>query len=431
VRLSGRRWSRCWALRCLGVLLGVAGLLAVGLPATAAPLLLHAELVSTSPADGARLEQPPSVVSLRFSEPVSVVGGGLRIEPADPATGPTVAVGRPAVRGDVVRWPVTGRLSQGTYVVRWRVVSDDGHPEAGAFAFGLGVQPRPLPSTAAAAGRSWPVVLTRWLADLSFAVVAGVIAFTLWCRRDLLEWSRGRRLLLGGLVAGLAAGVLGLLLQGPYAGGVASYRLFDRTLMAEVAHTSFGAWMQLRVYLYLAMTAVLWGRGALDSALNRWIAVLGTLALAVTFSGTGHAASSGQPVDRVVITLHVLSAGVWVGGLLTIVVLSAGRRDCPGLDAYLRFSQVALAAVALLLVTGALNALLRLGSLGDLASSGYGRLLVLKALLVLAALAAAVASRRLVRRGESPLREVRWELAATTEVLAASAVLALTAPPGT
>ncbi|HEY4625692.1 MAG TPA: copper resistance protein CopC, partial [Blastococcus sp.] len=40
--------------------------------ATAGPALAHATLVSTDPADGARLAKPPAKVTLRFSESVSL-----------------------------------------------------------------------------------------------------------------------------------------------------------------------------------------------------------------------------------------------------------------------------------------------------------------------------------------------------------------------
>lgn len=306
-------------------------------PAVAAPVLSHAEVVSTSPGDGQRLPRSPHALNIRFSEPVTLVEDSLRVLRSDTARGgEAVAVGSPQVQGSVVRWPVSRGLARGSYLVSWRVVSDDGHPVAGAFAFGIreDAAPAAAGATGASWSWSWPVAVARWLGDLAFSVVAGLLAFVLLCWPEGREQPRARRVLLTGLLSGIAVSVVELLLQGPYGNGVASYRLLDRSLMAEVAATTFGAWMQLRVYLYVAMAAVLWLSGALGSALNRWLAVLGTLALAVTFSGTGHAASSGA-LDRVVLSLHVLTAGLWVGGLwvgglVTLVVLSSGRDTTRG-----------------------------------------------------------------------------------------------------
>ncbi|MDX6300570.1 MAG: copper transport protein [Nocardioidaceae bacterium] len=413
----------------LGGFLG-ALLVAFAGPAAAAPVLLHAEIASTSPHDGQRLQRPPQTLTIRFSEPVSLVEDSLRVLRTDGGpSGRRVAVGAPRVTGAVVRWPVSLDLGKGSYLVSWRVVSDDGHPVAGAFSFGVAERVVPAASGASGAAWSWPVAVARWLGDVAFSVVAGLLAFVLLCWPEGREDPRVRRLLLSGLVSGIVSSVLELLLQGPYGRGVASYRLLDRSLMTEVAQTSFGAWMQLRVYLYVAMAAVLWLSGALGSVLNRWLAVLGTLALATTFSGTGHASSGALP-DRVALSVHVLTAGVWVGGLVTVVVLASGRDRRPGLSAFVRFSRLALAAVGVLLLSGVVNALLRLDTVAQLGTTGYGHLLLAKAVLVVAALVPAAASRRLVRNGDLPLREVRVEAVATTVVLALSAVLALTSPHG-
>jgi copper transport protein len=407
-----------------------ASLVAIAGPAAAAPVLLHAEIVSTSPYDGQRLPRSPQALTIRFSEPVSLVQDSLRVLRTDGSpSGRRVTFGAPRVAGTVVRWPVSRDLGKGSYLVSWRVMSDDGHPVAGAFAFGVAERVTPAASGASGAAWSWPVTAARWLGDVAFSVVAGLLAFVLLCWPEGREDPRVRRLLLTGLVSGIVVSVLELLLQGPYGTGVASYRLLDRSLMTEVAQTSFGAWMQLRVYLYVAMAAVLWLSGALGSALNRWLAVLGTLALATTFSGTGHA-SSGALLDRVALSVHVLTAGVWVGGLATVVVLASRRDRRPGLTAFVRFSRLALATVGVLLLSGVVNALLRLDTVAQLGATGYGRLLLVKAVLVAAALVPAAASRRMVRNGNLPLREVRVEAVATTLVLALSAVLALTSPHG-
>jgi copper transport protein len=433
MRERSRLASKVSPAMVLGLsLVACAGALLVAFagPAAAAPVLLHAEVVSTSPYDGQRLPRSPQALTIRFSEPVSLVEDSLRVLRTDGSpSGRRVAFGAPRVAGAVVRWPVTRDLGKGSYLVSWRVVSDDGHPVAGAFAFGVAERVAPAASGASGAAWSWPVTVARWLGDVAFSVVAGLLAFILLCWPEGRDHRRVRRLLLSGLASGIVVSVLELLLQGPYGTGVASYRLLDRSLMTEVAQTSFGAWMQLRVYLYVAMAAVLWLSGALGSALNRWLAVLGTLALATTFSGTGHA-SSGALLDRVALSVHVLTAGVWVGGLVTVVVLASGRDRRPGLSAFVRFSRLALATVGVLLLSGVVNALLRLDTVAQLGTTGYGRLLLAKVVLVVGALVPAVASRRLVRNGDLPLREVRVEAVATTVVLALSAALALASPHG-
>jgi methionine-rich copper-binding protein CopC len=109
----------------LGLLLGIA--------ATAGA---HASLVRSSPARRAVLLRPPDRVSLWFNE---------RLEPAfsritvTDASGATVQLGEAVVAtDDPVRLSVGLRpLPAGTYTVRYRVLSVDGHVVEGEFPFTL------------------------------------------------------------------------------------------------------------------------------------------------------------------------------------------------------------------------------------------------------------------------------------------------------
>jgi copper transport protein len=232
-----------------------------------------------------------------------------------------------------------------------------------------------------------------------------------------------------GLVAAVAATVLLLLLQGPYEAGVSYLNMFDPTLLSQVAHSDFGPWIELRALLFLALAALLWEWGALQSSFNRWAAGIALVAAAVTFSGTGHAAASGDLTDRLVDLVHVLAAGIWVGGLITLVVLSLTAGIRPGVSAFQQFSRLAMASVLVIVVTGTLNAFLRLDAWSQLWDSSYGRVLLVKLVLVAAVLATADFSRRAVRRSEAPWRPVRVEAVGTVAILAVTSVLTLTAPP--
>jgi len=400
--------------------------LAVTVVVGSAPAFGHAELVTTSPRDGQRLTGAPRSVVLVFSEPVDVVSGGFSLGLA--GSGRPVRVGQPVRAGAQVRWPVLGGMPAGGYVVRWRVVSDDGHPVSGAFSFGVKARPGTV-APGPGAGWSWPVAAARALGYLGFAVLAGALALS-WCWPAGRGSSRAASTLRAGLVTAVVGTALGLLLQGPYVAGVPAARLFDRTLLAEVAHSPSGAWMQLRLYLYLAAAAVLWPVGAVRVALNRRLAAVLTVGAAVTFSGTGHAAASGPAVDRVVDSVHVCCAGLWVGGLLTLVAVSWGRgEDRPGVEAFARFSRLALTSVLVLLITGIGNAVLRFGAVSQLWESTYGRILLVKLVLVAAALAGAAVSRQVLAGGEAPWRSVRFEAAVTVGILAVTSVLTLLAPP--
>jgi putative copper export protein/mono/diheme cytochrome c family protein len=127
------------------------------------------------------------------------------------------------------------------------------------------------------------------------------------------------------------------------------------------------------------------------------MALLGALAL----MGHGGATPGTAGVVHLVADVaHAIAAGVWVGALvsLTLLLAAAGRAgDAPALavarDATRRFSNLGLASVATLLVSGIVNTIFLAGSVPALLGTAYGQLLLLKILLFLAMVAIAAVNR--------------------------------------
>jgi len=93
----------------------------------------HAELVSTEPGDGSMLASAPTTVQLHFNESVTpaVVSlidaeGKARDDAMVRSAGETIVITLPK------------NLPRGTQVVSYRVISQDGHPVAGAMVFSIG-----------------------------------------------------------------------------------------------------------------------------------------------------------------------------------------------------------------------------------------------------------------------------------------------------
>ena len=90
------------------------------------------------------LSQPPTQVRLTYSE---------RIEPRFAVISVTDAGGNQEIAGSPARaaddenaiFVPVKTLSQGWYLVWWRVISADGHPVRGAFTFAVGPSPGPPP----------------------------------------------------------------------------------------------------------------------------------------------------------------------------------------------------------------------------------------------------------------------------------------------
>src|SRR5262249_29449685 len=138
------------AVRRVLLLLAVAlGLLGAAAPAA----LAHAVLLSSTPANRAVLSAAPSQVRLRFSQQVQL------LRPTDlqvlSSSGTSVAAGSgerdPANSHDLVI-PVQRSLADGTYTVRWLVVSADSHVVTGFTTFAVGPGPVGAPYLGAAFG---------------------------------------------------------------------------------------------------------------------------------------------------------------------------------------------------------------------------------------------------------------------------------------
>jgi putative copper export protein len=176
------------------------------------------------------------------------------------------------------------------------------------------------------------------------------------------------------------------------------------------------------------------------------LASVAALAVAGSAPFTGHAvAQTGWYAAPLALqAVHVLAAGVWIGGLFVTVVvgLSAPARDpfpgpAPVAALVQAFSPFALGGAALLALTGVVTTILYLHAVADLWTSRYGLTLLLKIALVAAVAAAGYVNWQYVRpRLSSPgaadvlRRTVRIELLLALAVLAITAVLVGLPQPG-
>jgi len=114
-------------------LLAVLAGLALAVTAAAAPAAAHDSLLSSDPADGAHLAEPPGAVVLEFSGEILELNPALELSHAQVP----VELGEAQVSGRTVTWEVLDPqgLPAGEYGVVWAVTSEDGHPIDGTFSF--------------------------------------------------------------------------------------------------------------------------------------------------------------------------------------------------------------------------------------------------------------------------------------------------------
>lgn len=387
--LVARRRTGSWLL-----LLAVVWALLLGSASNAAA---HATLIRTDPAHGAVLETAPERITFGFNESVLGVPTGIKVFDA---TGEEVASSA-SVRGSELFVDLDEEVGEGTLVVVWRLVSEDGHPIGGSLSFSVGAPSDvvDVPSADADAGTDAPFALglLRGLGYVGLLVAAGVAAFTvLFLPRDGgADRSRARLRPVARMAAGVAA--LGWGLAVPL---VALYQLG----VPAAAITEGSTWSALAPAEYVVPAIVVAGLGLAAGALPASAApgrtraglVLAGSVLAVTAPAfTGHTrAATPEALVIGVDVLHLAAGTLWLGGLVAIgLVLGDLARGDSGAVVLGRFSTWAAGLLAVLVVAGTFLAWRIAGSWDALLDSGYGALLLVKVLAALVAVAIAAWNR--------------------------------------
>ena len=123
--------------------------------AIVAPALAHVALVTSTPADKAVLDTPPTTITLTFSERLSASESSFKL------IGPTGTVGTGRVGSDdnvmtLSGLVVDGRpLGSGAYEIRWTAKGTDGHLERGKLTFTI-TEPTPEPTAQPSAEATAP-----------------------------------------------------------------------------------------------------------------------------------------------------------------------------------------------------------------------------------------------------------------------------------
>ena len=429
----------------------------------------HATLLGTQPQASGVLSQPPTEVRLTFSE---------RIEPRFAVISVTDAGGNQTIAGSPARTaddenaifvPVKD-LSQGWYLVWWRVISADGHPIRGAFTFAVGPSPGPppqfvIPSLGESAATPG-LIGTRWVLLLTMMGAIGLIAFRGVIARPLQVTGGSERPLRA--VTTAAAVTLGVaLVAAPVYLLLATAEFSLRPwsdigeIVPLVRDSAFGrAFSDL--WAVLALLAVASGAAlALDrpgrrrrsaEALLAACGAAGCAAAALALPGLGGHPSTTSPVGAMLALdwAHLAAASIWLGGLAGLLVLAVatepGKRVAALAVVVPRFSRVAIGSVAVLLATGIVASVVHLPTLSALWETSYGQSLIAKSILLVVALVLgavntlrsrprliAAAQRRDGALGEGAASLLRRLVLGETALLAgavfAAAILTSIAPP--
>lgn len=437
----------CRAKRWAGGVAAV-GLLFLMAALFAQPASAHALLEETTPAQGSTVDTAPKEIRLRFIEGVDIPDGAIELYDSSGARLDVGAAHHPDGRPDEVAASVPD-LGRGSYVVSWKATSADSHPINGAFTFAVGAASGSTEGLVAAlatggVSRSLAVLygVLWWSVIAALAVVVGALA--LGATVPAVRAARPVDVLVGRVaVFGAVASVVGIGLQGAYSAGLGLADVVSPSVWGEILGTRYGLSWLARAVVFAALAGLVLRRTRTAEAAEDFrgespaeaaATALLSVALVATVTVAGHA-MTGRWVPLAVVAdlVHTTAMAIWMGGLVLLAWWAVRRAEpADGLAAVKAFSPVALGAVAALVVTGTLQGIRQTGSADALTGTTYGRLLIAKVVVVLAAVGGAWLSRRFLRRWEvTPDQAVQPRPSAITrslwfEVIAVGVALAIT-----
>ncbi len=430
----------------------------------------HAAFKSVAPADAAELDKAPTSVVIEFTKDV---GDNVREATLVPPTGDEIT---DAWSADGARITISApkKMASGTWGVRWRVLGGDGHPLTGSSTFIVAAPVATPPGDDAVAPTPTPAQpVTTTPAEPSSANHAGHSMMSSYPHDTLERVALGGRVLFFGGLLLFIGGVMFAIFAAP--GWQPRY--WKRTLIATVLGAlivlgTHAAMLDERSLLGM-LNPVVWFKDMVSVGVRGYVAaavivlvihalrwqlepieweerdaakpallIALIVAACIVPSFSGHAADGTMLWIRIPLdSLHVLAGAAWLGGLVQLLTITVRQRSLdPRMVAVVnRYSRIAGASVAVLVVTGIYATLNELGAgVGELVGSTWGRLILLKVLLLVATLPLANANRlRHVPsvsldpvRGVPQLRRfVALELLVIVWVVGATSMLVYESPP--
>ncbi len=374
------------------------------------PAQAHANLERSEPPNNAVLNESPHQILLWFSETVGVRFSSMRLLDMNGRTidGLRISQDPAQPRQLIIEVPP---LTQGIYSLNWKTLStSDGHDTQGLLVFGINQVVEGGVAGAAPVDNTPPVlqIVSRALVDGGLCSLFGALLVTLALlfqqkkKPSLVHaaYYRARQRASNWAItlAGLAflAGLLQWLAQiFTSTGGTASLGAVDwSAALPLLVSTPWGNfWLARQALLILAAGYLILRRVDMveESHHQDWVIAVGLVSLVlISYTLSTHAAGEKAPILPLFSTLlHLMSAGMWVGGLvgMLIIMLPLLFKEGGAFDFFQSvwrgFGRFAAVAVGLTFTTGLFNTAGLVSSSGALLTSLYGKTLLVKVGLVL------------------------------------------------
>jgi copper transport protein len=414
-------------LRGLAALVVLAAIVAAPVRVSA-----HALRIASVPDDGAEVQTSPSTVVITFGEEPDPRLSSIEVLSTSGQQfqqGPTHAVPGNPVQLEVAVKP----LPQGVYTVAWRTFSHvDGHVAAGAFTFGVGVSPVGVAAatpTVSASGSGGPTpadVVGRVLLFVGLVVLVGGAVVTTLVLPD------PSRAVLRTLPAAWVVAAVGTVTV------IVSQAVNAGAGLGDLVTTSIGqSILERSLPLLLAVPLlVVCVRGRPQHRRAAAMGAGGMAAVAMLADVLNSHAAAEAPVAAEVALqwVHIAAVGVWIGGLLALLLGIRGLEGRPRGRAVRRFSTIAGIALVAVAATGTVRAAVEIGAWNRVLTTTFGQLVIVKACLLVALAALGAVNRyRNVPAASRVVRGLRRvgsaELAVAAAAILVAATLVNEAPP--
>ncbi|HDR7515270.1 copper resistance protein CopC [Bacillus mobilis] len=270
----------------------------------------HTSVIGITPKEGEVLTVQPEQIILEFSEPVT--GNVVNIELLDPSA-KRVQVSKVEILDNRTKIKVKiPNLNNGTYTVRWSMISADGHPSEGGYPFSIGEEVQTnvvVEGNVSGSGSVFSdvmIVILRYIVEGMILIGAGVKWLDMFVKRYSLppilqRMKNMKKIFFSILVVGLIAELI-----------------VYKSIMPKgslLIHSPFSVIIMIQLLLLVLMSLQHMG--------NEWYALIWGF-LVASFSFTGHVWITNPNWAAVIIRMvHVMSIAVWLGALIYLALVIA------------------------------------------------------------------------------------------------------------
>lgn len=367
----------------------------------------HAFVIRSNPGAFSSLSTSPSRIDLFFSEPVDIKYSKLSVIDQDGKQVDNKDIGY--LNGDQSSLSVTvPKLIDGVYTVSSTVLSQtDGHVTDNAFVFAIGAASIPSNISSSIPEETVvyvPEALSRFPTLVGQVIIVGGAFSSLWLWSPVNRFQRfsshlseirkkiDKRLTAVFLIASVCLVLSNI--------AILIFQAFSISAsIGDVLTTRFGIVILVRIVLSLTLLAIstIQYRKYRKSPMNlRKDETIGILSLGLTLLFTtsmiGHGAANNQYSSIMIDFVHNLVSSLWIGGIIyfgfimTSVLkadksLEQGRKIALLAIVIPRFSLLVIVLLGFIIFTGPLLLFILDSNFGQVASSLYGKTLIVKLLL--------------------------------------------------